>query len=221
MEIEAHEFEPRPFNSKLCNECDYAKSHPLHALSRVLGIKTTSPVWVDVGSAKNDDRRECQHESFECSGPGPTVRHCCTDCQLCWTDNGTSLAAFIYCDVCRPQQFVTKDSGKRESYDSGMVRDTQDDKPRFDLLLPIGVPYSDQFLTRVAGLLARGAEKYSERNWEKAEGEAELTRFKASALRHLMQYLAGETDEDHMAAVVFNLMGAHLVEWKMRDDKSG
>jgi hypothetical protein len=220
MEIEAHEFEPRPYSSLLCNECEYGKQHPLHSLARVLtGQK---PVWVNV-EQKSDTRRECQHESFECSGPTPTVRHCCTDCRLCWTDNGTSLAAFVYCDICRPpkQEFVTKDSGKRESYDSGMVRDTQDDKPRFDLLLPVGVPYGDQFLTRVAGLLARGAEKYSERNWEKAEGEAELTRFRASALRHLLQYLAGETDEDHMAAVVFNLMGAHLVEWKMRDDESG
>lgn len=167
MEIESHEFEPRPHNSQRCNECDYGKQHPLHALSRVLGIKNQpQPTWVDVGT-----------------------------------------------------KFETKDSGKRESYDSGMVRDTQDDKPRFDLLYPVGVPYGDQFLTRVAGLLARGAEKYSERNWEKAKGEAELNRFRASALRHLTQWLCGETDEDHMAAVVFNLMGAHLVEWKLKNDK--
>jgi hypothetical protein len=101
-----------------------------------------------------------------------------------------------------------------------MQRDVQDDKPRFDLLLPVGVPYSDQFLTRVAGLLARGAEKYSERNWELAEGEAELARFRASALRHMMQWQAGEDDEDHLAAIVFNLMGAHLVDWKMTNGGS-
>jgi hypothetical protein len=111
--------------------------------------------------------------------------------------------------------FVTKDSGEREEYDSGMVRDTQEGKPRFDLLLPLGVPYSDQFLTRVAGLLARGASKYSERNWELAEGPGELARFKSSALRHLMQWLNDESDEDHAAAVVFNLLAYETIKWKM------
>lgn len=220
MEVEAHEFQPRPFSSTLCNECDFGKQHPVHGLKAFLGIRE-KPLWVNV-PGNMDDRRECQHESFECSGPTPTVRHRCTDCDVCWMDNGTSLLAFEYCEICRPQpkpKFTTKDSGKRESYDSGMVRDVQDGKPRFDLLYPVGIPYSDQFLTRVAGLLERGAEKYSERNWEKAEGEAELKRFRSAALRHLTQYLCGETDEDHMAAVVFNLMGAHLVEWKMNNDK--
>lgn len=123
------------------------------------------------------------------------------------------------CETCAPSTgFVTKDSGKRQEFASGMQRDTQDDKPRFDLLFPVGVPYSDQFLTRVAELLARGAVKYSERNWESAAGEEELARFKSSALRHLIQYINGETDEDHLAAVAFNLMGAHLVEWKLKNE---
>lgn len=117
-----------------------------------------------------------------------------------------------------PGNYITKDSGKREEFTSGMKRDTQDGKPRFDLLFPVGVPYSDQFLTRVAALLTRGVEKYSERNWEKAAGMEELNRFKSSAHRHLIQYFTGETDEDHMAAVVFNLMGVHLVEWKMKNE---
>ncbi len=113
-------------------------------------------------------------------------------------------------------EFTTKDSGAREEYDSGMVRDTESGKPRFDLLLPRGVPYEDQFLTRVAGLLARGAEKYSARNWEKAAGQEELDRFKGSAFRHLMQWMADERDEDHAAAVVFNLMAYETIKWKVR-----
>lgn len=138
-------------------------------------------------------------------------------CQRCPYDNNHPMHAKYSRDW---KVFQTLDSGKRESYDSGMVRDVQSGKPRFDLLFPLGVPYDQQFLTRVAGLLARGAEKYSERNWEQAQGEVELARFKASALRHLIQYLADETDEDHMAAVVFNLMGAHLVEWKLQKNDS-
>lgn len=217
MEIESHEFDPRPFSSELCNECDYRKQHPVHTMHGALGLKEA--IWVDVGT-KSDARRECPHDTFTCSGPTPVVHHACKSCGLRWTD-ASSVSKFAYCDICRPPlvgfdfSFPTKDSGKREQYDSGMQRDTQDGKPRFDLLYPLGIPYSDQFLTRVAELLARGAKKYSERNWEKAEGESELTRFKASAVRHMVQYISGETDEDHASAVVFNLMGAHLVEWKM------
>ncbi len=113
-------------------------------------------------------------------------------------------------------EFITKDSGARQEYDSGMRRDTQDGKPMFGLLRPEGVPYDEQFLTRCAALMTRGIEKYGHRNWEKANSEEELARFKESAERHLHQYLAGETDEDHAAAVFFNLLAAITTEYKMR-----
>jgi hypothetical protein len=116
--------------------------------------------------------------------------------------------------------YVTKDSGVREEYGSGMVRDTQTGKPRFDLMLPRGVPYEAQFLTRVAALLARGAEKYEDRNWEKAQGEEELERFKSSADRHLMQWMCDESDEDHAAAVVFNLLAYETIKWKIQTGNS-
>lgn len=102
--------------------------------------------------------------------------------------------------------FITKDSGKREEYASGMRRDTQEGKPRFELMLPDTVPYEEQMLTRFASLLARGAEKYGDRNWELAESEDEMRRFKGSAFRHFIQWFCGETDEDHAAAVMFNIM---------------
>jgi len=112
--------------------------------------------------------------------------------------------------------FQTKDSGERAEYDSGMVRDTNKGKPRFDLLVPAEVPYEAQLLTRLAALMARGAEKYDARNWEKAAGTAELARFEESALRHLMQWITGESDEDHAAAVMFNLLAAETLKYKMR-----
>lgn len=111
-------------------------------------------------------------------------------------------------------RYETKDSGVRAEYDSGMVRDTDEGKARFELMFPVGVPYKDQFLTRFAELLARGAEKYTDRNWEKATGKEEMERFKSSAIRHLMQWAAGEEDEDHAAAVVFNLLGYETTKWK-------
>lgn len=100
--------------------------------------------------------------------------------------------------------FVTKDSGVREEYDSGMVRDTQKGKPDYTLI-------DRPFLARWAALMTRGAEKYGRNNWRKANSEEELQRFKASALRHMYQWLDGDTEEDHAAAVCFNLAAAEYV----------
>ncbi len=99
--------------------------------------------------------------------------------------------------------FTTKDSGKRQNYKSGMVRDIQEGKPRYDLIIPLGS--KRHLLKRWAELMERGMAKYGYRNWEKANSEEEMLRFKASAWRHFMQWNDGETDEDHAAAVLFNI----------------
>lgn len=111
--------------------------------------------------------------------------------------------------------FVTKDSGVREEFESGMVRDTQDGKARFDLLFPKDVPFDEQMITRAAALMERGVAKYGERNWELANSNDERNRAIASALRHMVQWVAGETDEDHAAAVIFNLIQAETVAYKL------
>lgn len=113
----------------------------------------------------------------------------------------------------------TKDSGERYVSDSGYQRDTQSGKPRFDLLLANEVPYGEQMLTRLASLLARGADKYSERNWEKADSTTDLERFRSSALRHLLQWMTGEIDEDHAAAVMYNIIAHESISWKLAQDK--
>lgn len=108
-----------------------------------------------------------------------------------------------------PPQFITQDSGDRAEFDSGMVRDLNAGKPRFDLICPLGQPYDRQMLTRLAMLMARGAQKYGERNWEKARSEEEFHRAKESAFRHFMQWYLGAGDgEDHAAAVFFNIIQA-------------
>lgn len=131
------------------------------------------------------------------------------------------------CDACTADierrlgpidSYITKDSGQREEYASGMRRDIQDGKPRFDLLLVPEVPFEGQFLTRLAQLLARGADKYGDRNWQKANSVEELERFVSSGLRHMVQWASGEIDEDHAAAVAFNLMAAEYVKWKLKNE---
>lgn len=113
-------------------------------------------------------------------------------------------------------EFVTKDSGERAVFSTGMHRDTNTGKALFHLMFPKGVPYAEQMMTRVAELYGRGAIKYTARNWEKARTEAEQERFEESAFRHFVQWLAGETDEDHAAAVIFNLIGAEFVKYHRR-----
>ena len=104
--------------------------------------------------------------------------------------------------------FETKDSGKRIDFDSGMRRDTQDGKVRYDLI------YMPMF-KRWAELLTRGAVKYGDNNWQLANSEEEYKRFKASAWRHFVQYMNGDRDEDHACAVWFNLCAMEMVREKL------
>jgi hypothetical protein len=112
--------------------------------------------------------------------------------------------------------FITKDSGQRVDFASGMRRDVADDKPNFSLCLAEGVPFEDQLLTRWAALMQRGAVKYGDRNWELASSKEELERFKSSALRHMMQWATGANpEEDHAAAVLFNLAAYEVTRLKL------
>lgn len=86
------------------------------------------------------------------------------------------------------------DSGKRQEFETGAVRDTAEKKPRPDLISP----YADE---REGVWMERGAAKYAERNWEKG---IPISRCVASLRRHFMAYMMGKTDEDHMAAVRTN-----------------
>lgn len=117
----------------------------------------------------------------------------------------------------RSEDFEVKDIRPKGMYGSGMVREDEGDRPRFDLLVIEDMPYEHQPLTRWAALLAKGAKKYSARNWEKANSPEELERFKSSAFRHFMQWMAGEKDEDHLTMAWFNMMAADCTEWKLND----
>ncbi len=112
-------------------------------------------------------------------------------------------------EACARFGFTTLDSGEREEYETGAVRDTNKGKGRFDLL-----PYAP--LKRLAGLYERGAEKYDDNNWRRG---IPTNRAYESALRHLHQAnelntlkrLGRVTDdpmasEDHLAAAAFNIM---------------
>jgi hypothetical protein len=95
-----------------------------------------------------------------------------------------------------------KDSGKRESMTTGSKRDTQEGKPRPDLINPL-------VLRRLSMHFAGGCDKYGERNYELGQP---TSRYKASEGRHKLDYDEGLRDEDHLAARIWNLMGIMMNE---------
>lgn len=103
--------------------------------------------------------------------------------------------------------YATHDSGQRRSFGTGAVRDIDDGKPRYDLIPP-------HALRRVAMLYTRGAVKYGENNWHKGIPTQQML---ASAMRHLEAYRRGEQDEDHLAAVVWNVLAIMQYEEEGKD----
>ena len=108
--------------------------------------------------------------------------------------------------------FIVEDNGDRQVFDSGMVRDTTEGKVNFDLLWVNGIPYDQQPMTRFAEHMTKGASKYGERNFEKANGWDEFKRFVESTGRHFNLWRCGENKEDHLAAVMFNVLALMMME---------
>ncbi len=108
-----------------------------------------------------------------------------------------------------PGNFTIKDSGQRQQFSSGMQRDVTTEKTDYSLV------FDGPLLERLAVHLTKGARKYDARNWMKATGQEELDRFRSSAVRHFVQWLRGDQDEDHFSATVFNLNGAEYVKAKL------
>lgn len=148
-----------------------------------------------------------------------------------------------------------QDSGKREEFVTGSVRDTREGKGRFDLIAALGRdqidilkgysigtpsdrlkaafnsmyeyldtrdpaclqaafsgiasvmngldPDSFAYLDRLARHYEGGAKKYKDRNWELGQ---QVMRYFDSAVRHIVRALQNRTDEDHMAAALWNII---------------
>lgn len=171
-------------------------------------------------------------------------------------------------------EFITKDSGKRQEFSTGMKRDSGEKPLYTEVYAPLDVQIMDgtfrvslmkddlyvcvntfcklhdhalllkhilhyvhrieacdnngetliagrclSFDERYAKLMMRGAQKYDRGNWRKAATAEELVRYKDSLHRHTVQYLRGDTDEDHATAIAFNCYGAAMVLDKLKEDK--
>ena len=115
--------------------------------------------------------------------------------------------------ITGPNRFVVKDSGERREYPSGMHRDTEDDKLNYLLV------YDGPMLDRWVEHMTKGAIKYGEKNWQLACTRDEMERFQRSAARHFRQWLRGERDEDHAAAIIFNLNAAEYVRERLASEE--
>lgn len=70
-----------------------------------------------------------------------------------------------------------------------------------------------KMLRELAVHYEKGAEKYGVDNWKKGIPEQS---FRDSGLRHLCQWISGETDEPHHIAAIWNFFGAI---WKIEDEQ--
>lgn len=102
--------------------------------------------------------------------------------------------------------FITRDSGQRIEFATGSRRDTSEGKSRVDLIW-------EGFLIRIAALLVRGLKKYGKGNWKKGQP---ISRSYESSLRHLLMWKMGDKEEDHLAAVCFNIMSIMYVVDKVK-----
>ena len=97
-------------------------------------------------------------------------------------------------------------------FTTGAVRDTGG-KGRMDLLPMCALLRMSRHMENsIAPDPNTGVPHYPERNWERGLPMHSMI---DSALRHLVKYVDGQTDEDHLCAAATNLMMAMWTEEKM------
>ncbi len=125
-------------------------------------------------------------------------------------DKGESITDYMDLSSVKlvKPEFTIKDSGKRQEFDTGAVRDTAENKPEFSLISPFA-------LERIASHMTKGKNKYSRHNWVKG---IPISRCYDSLLRHSIAFGKGDISEDHLAALCFNAMAImHYQETNRKD----
>ena len=104
--------------------------------------------------------------------------------------------------------------GEALQSESGVYREIEDGKTDYSLLR------DGPMWKRWAVHMTRAIPKRGRRNWMLASTQEDLDRFKRSACRHFEQWLDNEQDEDHAAALFFNVNGVEHLRGSLRDDSS-
>jgi hypothetical protein len=99
------------------------------------------------------------------------------------------------------------DSGRRHTNEAGFTREPDDDKQDLTWIFDIEgldlVPR--ELIERLAAHYTNGARKYSPDNWRLGTDPTSLARYRRSAARHVFAWWRGEQDEDHAAAIAWNV----------------
>lgn len=99
-----------------------------------------------------------------------------------------------------------RDLESRSVLESGLVR--SDDSGKVDYTLALDGPMFERYAIH----MTEGAQKGGARNWLLAHTEEDHDRFRRGFLRHVIQYLNGEEDEDHAAAIIFSMNGMEYIK---------
>ena len=97
---------------------------------------------------------------------------------------------------------MIKDSGHRKTFETGAMRDMSENKGDCLSIPP-------NAMLRLSLLYEAGAKKYERFNYLKG---IPCSSFIDSAERHLLKWKAGYDDEDHLASIVFNILGIMEME---------
>lgn len=123
----------------------------------------------------------------------------------CWGRMGTDIRIYYTANVSMEEnKQMNKTTNDMTNFETGAVRDTGG-KGRMDLL-PMCA------LLRISKHMEDALTHYPERNWEKG---LPMHSMLDSALRHLIKYMDGQTDEDHLCSATTNLLMAMWTEEKM------
>jgi hypothetical protein len=98
------------------------------------------------------------------------------------------------------------DSGDRSKFVTGAVRDSMTGKGLPSLIPP-------EALRRLARRFEDGAAKYGRDNWQKG---IPLGRYQDAITRHTLAAAEGQTDEDHLGAVLWNAAAWIWTEGEIR-----
>lgn len=152
-------------------------------------------------------------------------KHACNECPLCDCAGGCIGWADCFKGVVRLETLEKMDYheiGYQRNYEIGLMSESDLDYPtdKTDTLTPVGPTGFVRDAKTGKGRMdllpwyaildlsvhcERGAAKFGERNIDKG---APLSSLLSSGGRHLAQYIAGETDEDHLVSACWNLMWA-------------
>lgn len=94
-------------------------------------------------------------------------------------------------------------------FSTGALRDTAIGKAPMDLL-----PWD--LLPRLANWYGKGAEKYGRNNWRLGQKKSHTF---SSLIRHAVKYKLGQTDEDHLSAVIWNAFSLMNVDEYFKDNE--